>query len=384
VSSTLFYLANYARTENGIPVNDGSLAAKRKIDYIAKALAGCGYDISLISATRSKKRFKGISGKKSIRINDHVMLTEAAGMGDSDKLHMIKLRNAFSKLWIFGYLVKNISKNDKVVVYHDCTYESQIFLAQRIKKFKIIPEVEDIYQKVWDMSAEDIKRENRMLSGFGKVCIAASDTIRDELDSKNSAVAYGSYECYHGVIPPKGMGERITVICTGSIDRIRETGFMSLDVARELSDKYRMLLSGPITDDAKDEFLRKLEEVNRQAGYEKCRYLGILDDDEYEKLLLDADIALNPQKKGKYDKYIFPSKILTYLGYNLDVVTTPGESIVNSSISDILSISKDHSAKSIAEAVERIGLNRKSDHRDRLKELDEEFVRDLKNVIMSV
>lgn len=373
----VFYLARYARTENGELINDGSLAATRKLDYIAQSISKCGYEVEIVSVIRSKQKFQGISSKKTIKLSENISLTESPSIGETDNPVLSKIRNILSKAWLLIFMLVNIKKNDTVVIYHDYVYASQILLAYRIKKFRAILEIEDIYQKVWNIRGKDIVRENRVLETFHNDCIVASDTIKNELNISNAVVAYGNYKTYKGDIKKKGQGNKIKVICTGSIDRARGIGIMSAEVADILNNRYQVFISGPITDDCKEEFLNKITAVNNSVGYEKCRYLGILDDEEYEELLLDADIALNPQKQGDFDKYVFPSKILTYLGYNLDVVTTPGESIVKSKVKEVLSVTKGYTPQDLVDEIEKVRFDRMGDYREYLTDMSKEFIGNL-------
>ena len=384
MAEKVFYLARYARTENGELVNDGSLAATRKSDYIAQSIAKCGYEVEIVSVIRSRQKFRGISRKKTIKLSENVTLTESPSMGETGNPVLAKIRNIYSKAWLLLFMLGNIKKDDTVVIYHDYVYAPQILLAYRIKKFRAILEIEDIYQKVWDISGKDVERENRMLETFNNDCIVASDTIKSELGISNATVAYGNYKTYKGDIRKKGHGDKIKVICTGSIDRARGIGLMAAEVADKLDDKYKVLISGPITDDCREEFLNRIVEVNNSAGYEKCRYLGILNDEDYEELLLDADIALNPQKQGDFDKYVFPSKILTYLGYNLDVVTTPGESIVKSKVKEVLSVTKGYTTQNIVDEIEQVKFNRTRDYREYLTDMNNKFMNNLACLLENV
>ncbi len=378
----VFYIVTYARFENGVLANDGSLATARKVDYVAESIVENGYEVEIISPVRPKKKFAGIKKQKKLQLTKGVILVESPYIGDYKDFVFRRLRNVYSKLWLFSYLIRNIKRDDIVIYYHNCIYAKQLLLAHKIKKFKVILEIEDIFHKVWNISKKETRNEKLLLHSFNKNCITAADTIIVDLNLVDSIVSYGSYNVFPGTIPNKRNKERITLICTGSIDKERGIGLMALDVMSKLNDKYQLLISGTITDECKDDFFSSLNEINRNAGYEKCRYLGILNERDYESLLLSADIALNPQKQGTFDKYVFPSKILTYLGYNLEVVTTPGESIVSSDLRHILYISKDYNTQSIADCIESINIDAvHKDYRQDLLKMDKEFKNNMKELL---
>ena len=135
--------------------------------------------------------------------------------------------------------------------------------------------------------------------------------------------------------------------------------------------------------DAEEQFYTSLKNVNLECGREACVYMGMLSNTEYEKLLLTADIALNPQREGVLGDFVFPSKILTYMGYGLPVVSTKGGSIVESELANCIVFAENSTAESVAETIRRVVNNPLTDYRDVLNKLEIEFQKNLRRSIES-
>jgi len=129
----------------------------------------------------------------------------------------------------------------------------------------------------------------------------------------------------------------------------------------------------------KKAFFSAIEEMNRKCGRTAVSYAGLLSDEEYEKLLLAADIALNPQKEGGFGQYLFPSKILTYMSYGLPVVSTKGASIVRSEVADLITFADDYTGEAVARAIRSVTAKSAQVYLDRLDLLKERFLKKLAN-----
>src|SRR5690606_35053088 len=99
-----------------------------------------------------------------------------------------------------------------------------------------------------------------------------------------------------------------------------------------LPNKYRLHILGFGNNSDIEELKKLINYVNKEKGYECCRYYGSLDGEKYSEFLLDCDIGLNPQKEGEYMDFAFPSKILSYLAHGLEVVSTRIKSVEQSKV----------------------------------------------------
>ena len=376
------YLGHYDLLRNGEQERVYSLAGARKIDFVCDELVQLGFDVKIVSATYSNRTGHGkISGAKE-KIRDRIMLVLAPTRRASNKIERIQ-RVLKARFWLFSYLVKNCGKDDCVVVYHNYVDALAIVLAQKIKRFKLILQIEEQYQMVWKLSAFQKWKENLLLKYGREGSLVVSELLAERLNIKNPIVSYGNYKVYEGDIPKKFHDQKITLVFTGMIESVRNGAFYSVECMRYLPDNYRLLLSGPVSKEDKENFEKTIRQVNSERGREVCTYMGILSDEKYRELLLNADVALNPQKEGGFGEFVFPSKILTYMAYNLPVVSTKGKSIVESQLACYINFADDFSPRSVAEAVKKINTEKTVDYRKVLSQLEYDFQIKLKNRIES-
>lgn len=370
------YVGHYDLLRNGKQERVYSLAAARKMDFICNELVQLGFDVNLVSAAYSNQKGHGkISGTTEI-IRDGITLVLAPSNRATNKIRRIQ-RVIGSRLWLFRYLLRNCGKNDCVIVYHNYADAIAIVLAQKIKGFKLVLQIEEQYSMVWKLSPFQRWKENLLLAYGKDNSLVVSELLAEKLDIKNPIVSYGNYQIYEGTIPPKLTGENIILVFTGMIETVRNGAFLSIECMKYLPPNYTLYLSGPVSKDAEEQFYTSLKNVNLECGREACVYMGMLSNTEYEKLLLTADIALNPQREGVLGDFVFPSKILTYMGYGLPVVSTKGGSIVESELSDLIEFAEDFTAQSVSEAIQRV--NRKSPlvFIKKIDELREKFTKKL-------
>ena len=83
-----------------------------------------------------------------------------------------------------------------------------------------------------------------------------------------------------------------------------------------------------------------------------------------------CDIGLATQKNGGFSNTSFPSKILTYLGCGLKVVSPPIDAVKLSPASDFVYTYEEFDGKSIAEAVVKAYSSTSIDIIEEVKKLD--------------
>lgn len=217
----------------------------------------------------------------------------------------------------------------------------------------------------------------------GKGSLVVSELLAQKLGIENPLVSYGNYTPYEGDFLAKPDSGRIQLIYSGSIDKVKNSAYMAVDVMPLLPDNYELKLSGPIAPGEEEIFRRALEDANQRCGRTACEYMGLLDEAQYSNLLLNSHIALNLQQEGTFGEYLFPSKILTYLAYNLPVVTTPGGSIVQSTVAKMLHFSRDFSLPEISNAIQGVDLRRNISYPEQLKKMEEDFTLALRQRIQN-
>ena len=121
-----------------------TLAAVNKMDYIAEAIAKVAASAEIIS-------FSSILGEsqKSECIQLRTDVSVKYFDLKSYKSRIVRVVSRFfDKLKFLLWIIKNVDKDEPVIVYHFLGYFNLINLAHKLKKFKLIYEVEEIYTDV--------------------------------------------------------------------------------------------------------------------------------------------------------------------------------------------------------------------------------------------
>ena len=376
------YVGFYDVLRKGKQYRVYSLAAAKKMDYICHELSTLGHEVRIVSPSyvtaKGNKKIK----RESHLISDTCCLELPPSCEANNKISRV-IRVLQSRVWLFIYLLKNTKRNEKILVYHNYNLALPVVLSQKIKGFDIVLEVEEIYSKVWNLSKVQKWKEELLLSYASEDGLAVSEVLAEELGLKEPAISYGSYAICDKPHVSEDDGI-IKLVLTGSVDKERGNGFLAVEAMKYLPSNYKLFMSGTVVEKEKDEFFGLIKKVNNELGREACAYLGLLDNNAYEKLLLSSSIALNPQKDGEFGKYVFPSKILTYLGHGLPVVSTRGKSIEKSSLSDVIVFSDGYDGESIAKAVENVIIKKADYYYSPLKNLQIEFANKLEDIFGKV
>ena len=376
------YVGFYDVLREGKQYRVYSLAAAKKMDYICHELSTLGHKVRIVSPSyvtaKGNKKIK----RESHLISDACCLELPPSCEANNKISRV-IRVLQSRMWLFIYLLKNTKRNEKVLVYHNYNLALPVILAQKIKGFDVVLEVEEIYSKVWKLSCIQRWKEKILLKYADENCLVVSEVLAEELKLKKPAVSYGSYMICDK--PHRSVNDgTIKLILTGSVDKERGNGFLAVEAMKYLPSQYKLFISGSVVSKDREEFLELIKKTNADLGRGACVYLGLLDEEKYEQLLLSADIALNPQKEGEFGKYVFPSKILTYLGHGLPVVSTRGKSIEKSSLSDVIVFSDGYDGESIAKAVENVTIKKADYYYSPLENLQIEFANKLEDIFGKV
>ncbi|MCH5203689.1 MAG: glycosyltransferase [Oscillospiraceae bacterium] len=366
------YVGFYDVLRGGRQIRSYSLAAAKKMDFICDMILSCGKDACIISPSHINVRGKARYKETDEYIRPGVRLCLPPSCEANNKIKRIA-RVLRARLWLFNKLISETKKGDKVIVYHNYELAVPLLLARFIRRFEIVLEVEEIYAQVWEISGYKKWKERLLLKYTNDNSLIVSEVLREKLGVTEGIISYGSYSAYEGTIRRRDFSGTVKLVFSGLVDRERGSGFMAVQCMEYLPENYVLYVCGPIASKDKEAFLSEVARVNRALGREACKYCGVLDDNDYEKLLTSSDIALNPQIEGKFGDYVFPSKILTYMSYGLPVVSTKGQSIVKSGLGDIITFADDYTPRSVAEAILTIHEDISDREAERLSALKSRF-----------
>src|SRR5690606_32357247 len=139
--------------------------------------------------------------------------------------------------WLFFYLIRNARKDEKILVYHSIWITIPILLAQKFKKFKIVLEVEEIYQDVKTLHPLLDKWEYKMLAQAHSY-LFSTDLLPLKLKTtKPFVVIYGSYSVHPKIATPPTDG-KIHLLYAGIIDFDKRGAVNALESAMYLPENY--------------------------------------------------------------------------------------------------------------------------------------------------
>lgn len=374
----IYYVTEYPEYEAGVQVRTGQVSTKNKCDYLMNVLIEIGFKVVILSDSKYIGKKNSDRGKFT-QLFDEAQLKNFWCFREEAGLFKF-IKNRCCKYQMYLYMFLKMKRGDNLLVYHDYAYADAIRIIQKIKRFNLILEIEDIYHKVWNIKSRFVQAEKKILEEPYK-SIVVSERMKEILKKPNAIVSYGSYKGFEGTINKKIDKGKILIVCTGSFDVGRGTGLLALDTIEQLPDNYQLLMSGKMLPDSEEQIIHRIQGINQKAGFEKCKFLGMLNEYEYEEMLLRANIGLNTQKDGDYASYIFPSKLIKYLSYNLDVVTTPGISIIASEMKECFYITKGYDPVEIAKCIMSISLGEHEDYRKVLVKMHEKFKKEFKKLI---
>jgi hypothetical protein len=356
------------------------LAAVHKMNYIASAICRSGYNVEIVSPSWMKNdseiQFEKL---KTLRVDDGITATFCPSWSSKTRL-TTNIKISFSLFWLFIYLLKNVKRNEKVLVYHVQWLSLPIRLAKFFKRFKLILEVEEIYYDGWS-SSKTLRSWEKKLINTADFYLYVSEKLKTKLanQEKFGIVVSGSYINSSGIDTYKkeDLSNCVNLIYAGGIGNLKGAAVNAVKTMYHLDDKFFLNIIGFGSYKDVELLNNEIDKLNNVKGKEVCKYHGTVADEEYPKYLLESDIAINYQNHGDYITYSFPSKIVSFLSYNLRVVSTPLDNIKSSSLASCINFSDDFSMESFAETVSSVDLSMEYDSKSQIQELDENFVKDI-------
>ena len=121
------------------------LSAVNKMDYVIRTLDRLGYDQQVVSCAVSSESHGYPASTKKIGQRTTLKLFRSHGR----KNIFTKALDLFGiKTKLFFYLLKHAKAEDTLLVYHSCYYSKLLPLVKRLKKCRLVLEMEEIYSDV--------------------------------------------------------------------------------------------------------------------------------------------------------------------------------------------------------------------------------------------
>jgi len=359
-----------------------SPAACAKMDYIRSALKRIGCQVRLLSTSWTRKN-GGSFGRKVVRTDSMDEIIYISTFGATNKLFRFMAR-FWSMLQLTWYLVTEVRTNEIVIVYHSISYREPIAIARRLRKLKLILQVEEIYSEVFGYTGTKRRREWSLISE-ADAYICASDFLKSRLEKtygRKCIVAYGDYS-----IPTrrsKRQEENIHVVYAGVIDTIKKGAFNAAKCIQYLPPHYRVHILGFGADNHISELTNLIHSINLELPEARIFFHGLLRGESFSDFLHSAHIGVNSHTmEGKYADFTFPSKLLVYLAHNMNVVSAAVPCVMGSSFAKYISFYCDDEARSLAEAILAVDVDSLRDNVFIIRQLDADFLNKLREVLHS-
>ena len=365
----IFYLGYYDTPDNKSEKRNIVLAATNKMTYIVSALEDCGYSVNLISAsnTRSTKKCPA----KNVKIGKQSQLYLPKALPWGNKLRRM-VSVYYSKYRLFKDLLKFLSKGDTLIVYHSVAYASIVRAVKKIRKIKLVLEVEEIYGDVSEN--EKISKKEIKFFKIADGYVFSNDLLNKKVNPKNKPhiVIYGTYKNETKLSEHFNDGKK-HVVYAGTFDMQKGGAAYAISAAEFLDENYHVHIIGFGSKEDKEKLLRNIEETSKKT---KCAitYDGLLSGNDYLSFLQKCHIGLSTQNAGgKFNDTSFPSKILSYMANGLRVVSARIPVVEKSEIGEYMQYYLSQTPQEIAKAIKSVNLDDEYNSRKKVAELDEQF-----------
>ena len=361
------YIGYYADRERLDEANC-SLAAVNKMDYIADVIADIAGSTEIISLSSKNC---GSQEAECVSLRDGVFVQYFNFK--SHRTGIVRILSRFyNKLRFILWILKNVGKDEPVIVYHSLGYLNQIYLAHRLKKFKLIFEVEEIYadvignKRLREREIKVLKSADAYIFPTKLLSALINETGKPEV------IIHGTYR----VEPEKERifsDNKIHIVYAGTFDPRKGGAFASVSAAEFLSSKYHIHIIGFGSDEEINNIKKEIDKVSK-ISQATVSYDGLLSGEEYIKFIHSCDIGLSTQNpNADFNATSFPSKILSYMANGLRVVSIRIPAVEQSAIGKNVYYYDEQTPKNIAEAILQIDINDDYDGKKIVHQLSRAF-----------
>ena len=356
------------------------VAATNKMQYIINVLHTSGVQPHLVSCSWStRKKFGYVRGFKENRNTyDISFFPSFGGRGIVVKV----LQKILFKWNLFWYLLRNTHKGEVVMAYHSMAYSRILNLARKLKKFKLILEVEEIYQDV--VKATTMAKQGEMsIIKNADAYIFSTELLKEKVNVtvKPDVVIYGTYNVEEPLSEKFDDG-KIHVVYAGTFDP-RKGGAAAAAAAAYLPNSYKIHICGFGNEKDTASLLEIIEKNNQSAKNAQLSFEGLLKGETYLKFLQSCHIGLSTQNpNASFNATSFPSKILSYMSNGLSVVSVRIEAIEQSEVGKAVVYYEVQSPEEIAKAIQTASPTNKN--KQLIAQLDEKFRLDINKLLNTI
>lgn len=357
-----------------------SPAGQSKSLYIIPKLKSLGKKITVVTLARTRNN--GVEYPAICQMNSDGI--EIAAL--KDKAYQTGLKRYIYALAyhirVFSSFLKQ-GKEEATIVYHSLMHAVELCVAKRLCGFKLILELEEIYQDVVPCGRFKAYWEREVIEVADGYILATEALSKVIPQGKPYIVVNGTYhsESERDVCFNDG---KVHCVYAGTFDPIKGGAAAAAAAAAFLPQNYHVHILGFGTDAQTENLKKQIAEVQKTA---ECTltYDGLKSGEEYIQFLQKCQIGLCTQiPDAKYTETSFPSKVLVYLANGLRVLSVRIPVVEQSDVGDMLYYYDEQKPEKIAEAIQSIDMNLPYDSRERLKMLDIKATKDIRELLKEV
>ncbi len=375
----IYYLGYYKSKHINDFTKSSSNAASFKMGYVIRTIKKLGKKITVISWCPSDK-----TGRVPLReITVDEQQKEVYLPSFRIKKMPMRITAAFRNYDMYTYFLRNVKKEDTVIVYHATSISKALIKAKRKIGFKLVLEVEEIYYIDGKIkNPQKAKKREEALMAAADSYIAVNDLIYDKYidNDKPHTVLYGVYDGKDFSVIDKAKELPIKLLFSGSLDKVRGSE-LAVETAKYLSQEYELHICGAGATSYVEELSSKIQTHNTTGQGCKIIYHGQLSEQDLDKLALSCDVGLNLQDiYNPFEAVSFPSKITFYLQHGLNVISTKMSSVLASKLAQAVDFCE-YSAEGVATAVKKVKLKEKRENMCVMTQLDKDARDALKRLL---
>lgn len=354
------------------------LAAVNKLDYMFSALNANDIGVDIISVSECVETKWLYDGNHKLNIGMNT-LRLFASFGKRDNAICRVLNRWFITIQFFIWLLTHLKRNEQVIVYHSLGYVKILLLARKIKHFRIIGEIEEIYQDVKSYTPSVCRAEYDFIHNCEKYIFPTS-LLDKKLNQfgRPHLIIHGTYKAENDR-SERFDDDKVHVVYAGTFDPNKGGASAAIASVVYLTSNYHVHILGFGNKRDTEEILKKIEEV---SAISKCTitYDGLLKGEDYIRFIQKCHIGLSTQNpEAAFNATSFPSKILSYMANGLRVVSIRIEVVECSAVSKYVSYYNNQTPEEISQAIMNVDINNEINSRNIISELDIQFKKQLSN-----